>query len=81
MRRFIKLLKIALSEFESFSWPVKIRVRADFPLPAPRKSPVFPASVSSAIRPGMVLRVLDLPTTRPSSRRASSRVYWRKAQS
>ena len=79
MKRFIKLLKIGLSEFESFSWPVKIRVRADRVLPAPRKSPVFPASISAAIQPGLVLRVLDLPIARPS-RRASRRVYWREAQ-
>jgi hypothetical protein len=80
MQRLTRLLKIDLIQFESFSWPVKIRVRADLPFSAPRTSPVFPASISSAIRPEMVLRVLELPASRPS-RRASGRTYWRKASS
>ena len=78
MQKLFRLLKIDLSQFESFSWPVKVRVRADCVLPAPRKSYVLPASVSSPVGAKMVLRVLELPTTRPS-RRASGRVYWRKA--
>src|SRR6516162_5522466 len=80
MQRLFRSLRIDLSQFRSFSWPVKIRVRAELPLSAPRKSPVFPVSVSSAIGPDMVLRVLEIPATRPS-RRASGRLYWRKAES
>jgi len=78
MQRLFRLLKIDVSQFESFSWPVKVRVRADRVLPAPRKSPVFPAGVSSPVGSGTVLRVLELPTSR-RARRASGRLYWRKS--
>jgi hypothetical protein len=38
---------LALSRFDTFCWPVKIRVRAK-PIPlAPRQSPLFPASFPS----------------------------------
>ncbi len=54
--------KIHVSLCKIFSWPVKIRVRADSPTPAPRESPRFPASSphypqSAAV----VLRVLEIP--------------------
>jgi hypothetical protein len=39
-------LKIELNAFQDICWPVKIRVRATSPLVAPRKSPVFPASLT-----------------------------------
>ena len=67
--------KIQLSEFQSFSWPVKIRVRAAKNRAAPRKPQVLPASFSFEAKPKTVLRTLETPRRRVC-RRASNRLEW-----
>jgi hypothetical protein len=66
MQKNLRVFKISLLEGASFSWPVKIRVRAASPTTAaPRKSPIFPASDPFKKHDDMVLRTLELPRTRP----------------
>jgi len=69
--------RIKLSEFESFSWPVKVRVRAHPHPAAPRLSPTFPASVSFCPQPKAVLRTLGCEESRPC-RRWSNWLDWSK---
>ena len=45
--------------FQRICWPVKIRVRAEPPLLAPRIPPDFPASPFWGCKPGIALRTLS----------------------
>jgi len=62
--------QISAREFPSFSWPVKIRVRARSPRLAPRdKPPLFPASFRSLSRSPVLLRTIEpAPRTSPNRR-------------
>jgi hypothetical protein len=75
MQTRAKALTIQLSEFESFCWPVKVRVRANPHPPAPRLSPTFPASVSFGSQPRTVVRSFELDPYRPT-RRCSNWMDW-----
>jgi hypothetical protein len=68
-------LNIQVSEFESFSWPVKVRVRAHPHLRAPRLSPTFPASISFGPESRKLVRTLGLPPHR-TTRRVSNWLDW-----
>jgi hypothetical protein len=70
-----KSLRISLSAYETFGWPAEIRVRAKILHTAPRKSPVFPASLSLLEAPTMVLRTLELSSPR-SGRRSPESFQW-----
>jgi hypothetical protein len=77
LRTKTRRARVQISEFRSFSWPVKIRVRADKPLMAPRQPPVFPASLSDLlpIEPVLLVRTIELPNARPC-RRAPGTLAW-----
>jgi hypothetical protein len=68
-------IRVALKEFRTFSWPVKIRVEANITPVAPRQSPIFPASSPYPMQPVQVLRTIGLLRSRPS-RRANTAVLW-----
>jgi hypothetical protein len=61
--------KLAMSPFQTFGWPVKIRVRAgSIPL-APRNSPIFPAGYPFAGEVRIIRRagpVRSVPPARQS---------------
>jgi hypothetical protein len=69
--------RVPVSEFRSFGWPVKIRVRATNPLLAPRRSPIFPASLMNQDQPTLLLRTVEIeaPTAR-ANRRAHGVIKW-----
>ena len=70
-----KSLRISLSAYETFGWPAEIRVRAKILHTAPRKSPVFPASLSLQPSPKLILRTLELPSRR-AGRRSLEGFQW-----
>ena len=62
-------VKIVVSDFSEFSWPVKVRVRTHTHLVVPRKSPTFPASnLFEQKQPRMLLRTLESPKQGPCRR-------------
>ena len=59
---------IPLTEFQSFGWPVKIRVRASSSFLAPRRPHIFPASLPDLIQPLRLLRTIEIDYSKPCRR-------------
>ena len=74
MQTSLNLRTVKLFDFQTFSWPVRIRVRANKPQ-APRRSPILPASTFFRGRPEMVLRTLEHPSSRPNRRAPDGRLW------
>jgi hypothetical protein len=64
-------------EFAILGWPVKIRVRART-LPAPRKSPFFPANLVFEKKRKFLVRTLEVPESRVC-RKAPAPTNWSEA--
>jgi len=65
MQTKLKRFQISVSKFQTFSWPVKIRVRASSPTKAPRKPLIVPASLVFKSQTKLVMRTIEAPNKRP----------------
>jgi hypothetical protein len=75
MRTKFSVSKLDVSTGADFSWPVKIRVGANIPQKAPRKSTILPASFSFQKKSQLILRTVEMPGLR-LCRRAPGGFEW-----